>query len=543
MLEAQLSGHTNLVDWTLSGTYDPQAEILLDADDPTRSITKRRAEKLVSSLVGAFEPDTTVCLHLANDVTYPLLVLGILASRCRWTGTNTVYTSHELAHHFRASHTRYVVVDNEQLDTVKTAVGASDPSIEIILFTDILATTKVETQSDSAGAAGSMHTVADLMQTPDPARLRECLSRIDENDSAALMSTSGTTGLPKMAARTHRAMMLETAAIQDDNASKPYPIRRLMSTPIFHAFTTPEVVFNPLRLGYPTYIMKRFDSTFAQKIHDLHITETAAAPPALKRLADTPADHHLLHSLRQVFCGGAPLASAERTRFLDLFPAGAAPRIVQVWGMTEGGWFTTFRSPEDDATGSVGRAIPGYRIRVRPTGTLALENCNANDTAPVGELLIQGPQLMSHYFANPAATSATLDADGWLATGDLGHIAPDGRVYVRDRIKDLIKVHAFQVAPAELEQALLQCPLVADAGVCAAGSGNEEHPALFVVPRDERVGAEEVKAWLAGWLASYKVKYAEVIVVEGIPKSATGKVLRKELRRMVEEREAEGGQE
>lgn len=531
MLDTQVSGYSNLVQWTLSGSYDPITPVLLDAEDPSRSITKQQAEELISRLAGVFEAGSTVCLHLANDVTYPILVLGILASRCRWTGTNTVYTSHELAHHFGASHTKYVIVATEHLHTAKTAVAASGGNVEIILFADVLSSgTRSDPNSTQNGKP--LRTIVDLMQPLDSARLRRHLSSIKDDDIAALMSTSGTTGMPKMAARTHRAMMLETAANQDHNSQKPYEIRRLMSTPIFHAFTTPEVVFNPLRLGYPTYIMKRYDDSFAQKIHDLRVTETAAAPPALKKLADTQEDHNLLQGLKQIFCGGAPLAPAERERFLSIYKE-ERPRIVQVWGMTEGGWFTTFKYPEDDATGSVGRAIPGYEIRVLPNENVTLEHGQT-----VGELLVHGPQLMSHYFGDEVATAQTFTQNGWLETGDIGYVGADGKVYIVDRIKDLIKVNAFQVAPAELEEALLRSPLVKDAGVCAAGHGNDEHPALFVVPRDEMVTRDAVKACLAGRLASYKVKYVEVLFVEQIPKSPTGKILRKELRRLVDERES-----
>lgn len=524
MLESRIDGYTNLVDWTLSGSYDPTTPVLHDAEDPSRHVTKQDAERLISRLAGAFDAGSTVCLHLANDVTYPILVLAILACGCRWTGTNPAYTSHELVHHVKASATKYIIVSIEHLDTVKTAVAASGLNIEIVLFTDIL--------SNGIGAesldAGSLRTLHDLMQPPSKSRLQKHLKTVGIDDTAALMSTSGTTGLPKMAARSHRAMMLETAAIQDNDEQKQYGVRRLTSTPIFHAFTAPETVVNPLRLGYPTYIMKRFDSTFAQRIHDLNITETAAAPPTLKKLADTPADRHLLQSLKQVFSGGAPLAAADRDRFLRIF--NQPPRIVQVWGMTEGGWFTTFKHPETDTTGSVGRPIPGYEVRVLPNHTMALEHGQ-----PVGELLVKGPQLMSHYFGNDAATAQVFTQNGWLETGDVGYVE-DGKVYIIDRIKDLIKVHAFQVAPAELEEALLQSPLVRDAGACAAGTGNEEHPALFVVPRDAGVTEGMVKACLAGRLASYKVKYAEVFFVDRMPRSPTGKILRKELRRMVEER-------
>ena len=527
MLEARISGYKNLVDWTLSGTYDADVPILLDADQPSRSITKLKAEELVSRFAGAFEPNCTVCLHLANDVTYPILLLGILASGCRWTGTNPAYTSKELAHHLRASETKYVVTATEHLAVVHEAVAASNPDIEIILFDDILPE-QDQRELKLTTNGSSFRTITDLLQPPDNARLQRHLSSINESDVAALMSTSGTTGMPKMAARSQRAMMLETAAIEDENARKPYEIRRLMSTPIFHAFTTPEVVFNPLRLGYPTYIMKRFDRTFARKIHDFKITETAAVPPVLSRLADTAEDHHLLQGLKQIFCGGAPLLAPERKRFLKIY-AKDPPRIVQVWGMTEGGWFTTSKYPEDDATGAVGRIIPGYEIKVVSNEAVSLDV--GHDT---GELLVKGPQLMSTYLGNDAATEQTFTPDGWLRTGDLGYIK-DGKVYIKDRIKDLIKVNGFQVAPAELEEALLQSDLVKDAGACAAGHGNDEHPALFVVRKDDTVTEEAVKRSLEGRLASYKVKYAEVMFVEEIPKSPTGKILRRKLREWAED--------
>ena len=120
-----------------------------------------------------------VCLHLANDVTYPILVLGILASGCRWTGTNTVYTSHELAHHFRTSQTKSVVVAAEHLEIVETAVAASDPSIEVILFTDILT---LGATGEPAGLqnGGRSRTITDILQPPSLAKLRNYLDAIND---------------------------------------------------------------------------------------------------------------------------------------------------------------------------------------------------------------------------------------------------------------------------------------------------------------------------------------------------------------------------
>ena len=354
--------------------------MLLDASDPRRFVSRKTAEDFVGRLAGAFEPGTTVCLHLPNDILYPVLVLGILASKCRWTGSNPAHTQYELAHHFRVSNTKYVVTLQEHLTTVETAVRELGSEIEIILFTDLLRKPAVDAACESWSSSAEKpqtdrnrnaemekyRTLEDMCSPPHSQKLQDQiqheLTNVPLDDIAVLQSTSGTTGLPKMAVRTHEAMMLETIAIEDNNAAKPYEVRRLFCTPIFHAFSTPEMIFNPLRLGYTAYFMRRFDESFAQKIHDFGITETAAPPPMLMRLEQQTEAHHLLQSLRLTLSGGAPLMPGLRTRVLRIF--NNPPRIVQVWGMTEGGWFTTLKYPDDDDTGSVGRIIPGLDITV-----------------------------------------------------------------------------------------------------------------------------------------------------------------------------------
>ena len=306
-----------------------------------------------------------------------MLVLGILASRSIWTGTNIASTSFELEHHFQASFTKCVITLPEYERTVQDAAAGLGWDVEIVFFTDILAenallkvpcgepTPKEDglyMLTNSSGEPVARRTLHDLLGTRHEGKVKKKIDYIDPDQVAALQSTSGTTGLPKMAARTHRALILESKAIEDNHAQKPYDVRRLFCTPIFHAFSTPEMVIAPLRLGIPTYIMRRYDDTFAQKVHDLKITETAAPPPMLKMLQEQQSSHHLLQSLRMIFCGGAPLARGLRKQTLAIFET--PPRIVQVWGMTEGGWFATFKYPEDDRTGSVGRMVPGYDIKV-----------------------------------------------------------------------------------------------------------------------------------------------------------------------------------
>jgi acyl-coenzyme A synthetase/AMP-(fatty) acid ligase len=398
---------------------------------------------------------------------------------------------------------------SEHLATVRKASDGLDRGAKIFIFTDIL-------------KPGAVHdapypTLHDLIATGAGEREAE----VSLEDIAVLQSTSGTTGLPKMSARTHRSMILESQAIEDNNRAKQYKVRRLFCTPIFHAFSTPEMLINPLRLGYPTYIMRRFDNTFAQKVHGFRITETAAPPPMLMKLHQQVEQHKLLQSLRLVFSGGAPLAAELRSRFLNIFDL--PPRIVQVWGMTEGGWFTTFKHPEDDATGSVGRLIPGYEIK-----TDLRTPMRTAEGREAGELLVRSLQLMNGYFGNEDATENAFD-DGWLKTGDVGYVE-DGKVYLIDRVKDLIKVNGWQVAPAELEAALFDSSDVVDAAAISAGSGIDEHPLVFVVARNPDVKGEDIARHLHSRLARYKVASVDVRLVESIPRNPSGKILKKVLR-------------
>ncbi|KAK5694876.1 hypothetical protein LTR97_009467 [Elasticomyces elasticus] len=519
---AHLGDHQDLVSFTFSSAYDEDKPFLIDAANVSRSVTRRKAYSLVAALAGTFRAQSTVCLHLPNDVLYPVLVLAIFASHCRWTGSNPACTAAELEHHFRTSETDYVVTMPESLATVRSAVQASGNRAEIILFSDLL-------EEDQTGAILSaslqsnghtLRTLRDLLQSPPNVDLPTMLSNILPNDIAALQQTSGTTGLPKMAMRSHHSMKSELEAITDD--SKTYEVRRLFCTPIFHAFSAPEMLFNTLRLGQISYFMRRFDDSFAQKVHDFRITETFGTPAMLLKLANKPEDYHLLQSLRNVAYGGAPVGSELRRRFLSIFKV--PPRLVPVYGMTEGGWFTTLKHPEEDDTGSVGRPVPGYELKISSS------NYDQSRTKhSEGEILVRGPQVMQEYLGNSEATSGAFE-DGWLKTGDIGYLDND-KLYLVDRVKDMIKVNGWQVSPVELQNVLLQLEDVLEAAVFGEGHDVDEHPVACVVKKETSLTAEAVREHLHGKLASYKVSKCEVRFVDAIPKSATGKVVKELLRK------------
>jgi acyl-CoA synthetase (AMP-forming)/AMP-acid ligase II len=247
------------------------------------------------------------------------------------------------------------------------------------------------------------------------------------------------------------------------------------------------------------------------------------APPIVVALAKHPiVDNYDLSKLEQVFSGAAPL-SAELS-----LEAGArlGCDIVQGFGMTELSPVSHLTPPGMFKPGSCGVTAPNTQSRIIDPETGADLGVDAS-----GELLVRGPQVMIGYLNNPEATESTIDADGWLRTGDIGYIDSDGHLFIVDRLKELIKYNGFQVPPAELEALLLTHPAVADAAVVgrpdeAAG----EIPVAYVVLRQEGMASgQEIQDFVAGQVAHYK-QIREVIFIDAIPKSASGKILRRLLR-------------
>jgi acyl-CoA synthetase (AMP-forming)/AMP-acid ligase II len=222
-----------------------------------------------------------------------------------------------------------------------------------------------------------------------------------------------------------------------------------------------------------------------------------------------------------IVSGGAPLG-ADLQRAVAARVPGAAVR--QGWGLTETSIGVTLPDRRRRAVpGSVGRLMPNTELRVVDPRTG--RDLGAGEP---GELWARGPQVMAGYLGRPDATAEILDADGWLHTGDLGHVDRDGNVFVVDRLKELIKVSAYQVAPAELE-ALLAChPAVADAAVIPRPDDTHgEVPVALVVPSGE-LDTDELIAWVAERVAPHK-RVRAVRLVDAIPRTPSGKLLRRVL--------------
>jgi acyl-CoA synthetase (AMP-forming)/AMP-acid ligase II len=294
----------------------------------------------------------------------------------------------------------------------------------------------------------------------------------------------------------------------------------IAALPLFHAFGFQVTLNLSMLQGATVVILPRFElDAFLRTVQDYAVTRAEVVPPIVLTLATSDrVDDFDLSSLRVVTAGAAPLDGA----LARAFAARIGCRIKQGYGMTElGGSSHTAPDHGPDKPESIGPALPGVQCRVIDTATGA-------DVGPgePGELLIRCAAVMAGYLGNQAATGAMIDADGWLHTGDVVTVDPDGWFRVTGRIKELIKYKGFQVAPAELEGVLLTHPAVDDAAVVRSPDEVAgEVPKAFIVLRGS-VSADELVGWLGERVAPYK-RVRRVEFVDQIPRSAAGKILRR----------------
>jgi 4-coumarate--CoA ligase len=346
---------------------------------------------------------------------------------------------------------------------------------------------------------------------------------VDLDDVVVLPYSSGTTGLSKGVMLTHRSL---TANIVQSLAAIPMTEDDAFVAvlPFFHIYGMQVLMNMGLRAGATIVTMPRFDLEQFLALHQEHrLTRAFVAPPMVVALAKHPiVDSYDLSSLQSVFSGAAPL-SAELAQ-----EAGArlGCEVVQGYGMTELSPVSHATPPGQFKPGSVGVAVPNTEVQIVDPGSGEALGVDQD-----GEVWIRGPLVMKGYLNNEAATKATIDVDGWLHTGDVGHVDADGHLFVVDRLKELIKYKGFQVPPAELEALLLTHPKIADAAVIGVPDDEAgEIPAAYVVLKEgQDATAAEIQEFVAGQVATYK-HVRKLTFVDAIPKSASGKILRRILR-------------
>lgn len=346
---------------------------------------------------------------------------------------------------------------------------------------------------------------------------------VDLDDfTVVLPYSSGTTGLPKGVMLSHRNLVVNVDQILASGSFEPGEVAAGF-LPFFHIYGMTALMNLHLAGGGALVTMPRFDlPQFLQICQDYRALRMWIVPPVALALAKHPLiDDYDLSSLRQVISGAAPLGAE-----LSEAVAGRLNCLAtQGYGMTELAPVSHLTPEHAPRAGAAGIAVSNTLCRV-----VDIESGADLSAGEEGELWIKGPQVMQGYLNNPQATAETITADGWLRTGDIGRIDADGYLFITDRLKELIKFKGFQVAPAELEAALVAMDGITDAAVIgkpdeAAG----EIPIAFVVTAGDGPDEAAIRAHLDGKLAHYKQVH-DVYFVDEIPKSASGKILRRFLR-------------
>nr|WP_154921680.1 AMP-binding protein [Microbacterium testaceum] len=462
--------------------------------------------------VRGVDTGTVVAMLCPNVPAFATVFHGILRLGATITTINSLYTAHEIENQLRDAAATWLVTVSPLLPQALEAARAVGIPDERVIVLD-----GVEGHPDLRALLGEGRTPPEV--TIDPA-----------THVAVLPYSSGTTGVPKGVMLSHRNLVA--------NVHQCRPVieigahdRVLAVLPFFHIYGMTVLLNLALRQRATLVTMPRFDlMEFLRVIQDHRCTFLFIAPPIAVALAKHPAVEQFdLSSVHSVFSGAAPLdgETAETAgRRIDA-------RFFQGYGMSE-------LSPVSHAipaeggmpVSSVGVLIPNCDAKlVDPeTGAELKEHGDDGLTAP-GEIWVRGPNVMLGYLNRPDATAETLDADGFLHTGDIGVHHVDGYFTIVDRLKELIKYHGYQIAPAELEALLLSHPKIQDAAVIGVrGDDGEEIPKAFVVAApDAGLSADDVMAFVAGQVAPHK-KVRRVEFIDAVPKSASGKILRKDLR-------------
>ena len=426
---------------------------------------------------------------------------------------NPLYTDQEIAHQLKDAGARFLVTVPQFLE--KATSAAREAGIEELFIFD-------EPGDEVDGATRFSSLLESDGQFP-------AVAINPREDLVALPYSSGTTGLAKGVMLTHYNLVANLCQMEGldyftDNDTL------ICVLPLFHIYGLMVVLNMGLCQGSTIVTVPRFDlELFLKLVQDHGVTMAHLVPPIVLLLSKSPVvDAYDLSKLHTIFSGAAPLDEHLTRACMQRLGC----EVRQGYGMTETSP-VTHSSPADPSQvkfGSVGVPAPNTECKVVDLETGAILGHRKE-----GEVCVRGPQIMRGYLNRPEATAATIDSDGWLHTGDIGYADEDGHFFIVDRAKELIKYKGFQVPPAELEALLLTHEAVADAAVIPCHDDEAgEIPKAFVVSKGD-VTAEELMNFVAERVAPHK-KIRLLEFIDKIPKSPSGKILRRVLVQQERER-------
>ncbi|KAF2015892.1 4-coumarate-CoA ligase-like protein [Aaosphaeria arxii CBS 175.79] len=475
-----------------------------------------------------------LALYTPNCIDTPAVTWG-----CLWAGgilspTNPGYTADELAFQLKDSGAKALVT---QMPFIKTAREAASrvgiPQDRVIIIGD---------ERDPEHKAKHFTSIQNISKST---RWRRTKMKKPSEDLAFLVYSSGTTGHPKGVMLTHRNIVANTMMIKAAEAGnlnwKGGPTgegdKLLAFLPFFHIYGLTCLIHQSLYSGLQLIVMPRFHlEDVCRFIQELKITFAYVAPPVVLLLSKDPVvSKYDLSSIRMMNSGAAPLTR----ELVEAVHNRLKIPVKQGYGLSETSP-TTHTQPWSDwnkTIGSVGTLLPYQTAKYMSPEEKEVP------VGEVGELWIKGPNVFKGYLNNPEGTANALTADGYFKTGDVGYQDKDGNFYITDRVKELIKYKGFQVAPAELEGYLVAHPNVNDVAVIGVFDKEQatELPRAYIVPANGlgkgEKEAKEIVEWLNKKVANHKKLRGGIRFVDEIPKSISGKILRRLLKVKAQEEE------
>lgn len=526
--------------------------ILKDAEDQSRNYTLRQLKKEALSfgaglqIKEGIEKGDVVAIVSPNDIEVVPIAFGVLSIGGIVSPMNPTYTTEELSFQLSNSSTKVIVAHFSAIETVKrVCIEIGLPQSRILVL---------------GVAANSNHGLAhwktlkanvddDIFRTPNIS---------PKSDIAALMFSSGTTGTPKAVMLTHYNLtsnLLQRIVgdlgvvtrgpgigkVPNIPDAPPSGDTSLMMVPFFHIFGFAFVSLTNIYLGIPTVFMAKYEFTrWCEIVQEEKITLAPIVPTIANQLIKDPrTSQYNLSSIRMLSVGGSVVS---RELVQALFDRTGIPSRGG-YGMTEAGpgiAFKLFSSWRNDMS-SNGPLLPNLQAKFLPVEDESDPgNVGRDEVLPgqPGELYIRGPGIFKGYWKNQRQTDEALDSDGWLRTGDVGYLDEQGKLFITDRVKELIKYKGFQVPPAELEGILQAHGLVDDNVVVGVWSESmaTEIPVAYVVRKGglrEVVPGDDLA--IMKWLSTKVVRYKHLKglkFLHSIPRNTNGKILRRVVREM-----------
>ena len=473
-------------------------------------------------------PGDRVALLLPNSPQFIIAYYGILKAGAVIVPLNPLYTERELTFHLSDSGAATVVTIPMFLEKVAGLLPQTPVKrviyarlADFLPFPMGLASGFQERGQISAGKAAPLVNMMDLLKQPLPAGWQP--EPVDPDAMAVLIYSGGTTGVAKGIMLSHYALVANAHQLQAW-VNLDAEGRMLAVLPLFHGFGMSVTMNAVLLAGAETVLMPRFQAkAVLEAVQKFKPTFFVGVPTMFVAFSNVPdVDKYDLHSVKGIFVGAAPLTKGIK----DEFEARAGARLIEGYGLTEA-VTAIMANPYKgmQKLGSIGLPFPDVDCKI-----VALDGSADLPPGESGEIVLRSPTLMLGYFNRPDDTADTI-VDGWLFTGDIGHMDADGYFYITDRKKELIIVGGFNVFPREIDELIALHPKVKE-GICA-GIPDErkgERIKVFIVLKEgETATAEEFIAYFRERLVAYKVP-SEVEFRSELPKSMIGKILRRQLR-------------